>query len=89
MSRQLKPMPVTTEDARLGGVYVRHQNVEDSSRLKPFANAGHHFPRLIKMLKHVETCDHIKRFRPEGSVQNIAHKHLGAGPGFRCARSLS
>src|SRR5580692_7266592 len=82
-------MPITPERTPLGRVYVGHQDVENSVRLKPFTDPGHHLPRLIEMFEHVETGNDIERSRWKWSIKNAPDKDLGAGFCFRSSRDFS
>src|ERR1035437_560429 len=81
-------MPITSKDARLGRVHVRHQDVENSARLQPFADASHYPSRLVEMLEHVETGDCVKGFGREGRIRNISYKNLSLGPLFSRSRTI-
>src|ERR1700684_2639787 len=81
-------MPVASKRARLGGVNVRHEDVENSAWPQPFAHSSHHAPWLIEMFKHVKAGNGIERFTGKRCVQNMSDEDLRAGLSLRDFRAL-
>src|SRR5215475_4997182 len=79
---EFQTIPIGSKQARFSRIYVRYQDVINTSGLEPLDDFSEDFPRLVYMFQNVKAGHDVESLRSKRSVQNVSYEYLPAGACF-------